>query len=138
MTEPITITDELIKRVIEADDEAARNTPTGGGNLLAETDVRRIVETAAPLLLAGMQALLDEKAEWARELTGLLKAAGTVEDQLRAELEQVAKQRDEASFKVNAVALVQCWTNEDGKRFVFADDLRAALGYVGPDGGDQP
>lgn len=42
-----------------------------------------------------------------------------------------AKERAElAEAKVRAVERLHCWTNEDGKRFVFADDLAVALGIT--------
>lgn len=69
----------------------------------------------------------------AADRAGIVMRTGRELNQLRAELDQVAAQRDELSFKVNAAMMVRCWTNEDGKRFVFADDLRAALGYAAPD-----
>lgn len=71
-------------------------------------------------------------------------AAGAVVDRLRdAEAErdrlvqalaeeqrQSAYYRDKAdglAEQVRQVSLVHCWTNEDGKRFLFADDVLAAL-----------
>ena len=36
-------------------------------------------------------------------------------------------ERDAAQAIVWAVAELRVWTNEDGKRFVFADDLAAAF-----------
>jgi hypothetical protein len=46
-------------------------------------------------------------------------------DKLRAELEQ-------ARAKIRAVEQARCWTNEDGKRFVFAEDLLAAVQLAAP------
>jgi hypothetical protein len=38
-----------------------------------------------------------------------------------------AKRREEAERKLHEIAMVKVWTNEDGKRFVFADDLAGIL-----------
>lgn len=40
--------------------------------------------------------------------------------------EQATTGRIEAERRLWNVRTVQCWTNEDGKRFAFADDLLAA------------
>jgi hypothetical protein len=72
--------------------------------------------------LAEMQARFDRGAvlRW-----GDIAALLADNARLRAELEQ-------ARAKVRAVEQVRCWTNEDGKRFVFADDLLAAVEAPAP------
>lgn len=37
------------------------------------------------------------------------------------------EERDALAAKVRRVGHVRCWTNEDGKRFLFAEDVFAAL-----------
>lgn len=49
---------------------------------------------------------------------------------VQAELEQACADRDRYRAQVEAVAEIRCWVNEDGKRFLFADDVRAALGLT--------
>jgi hypothetical protein len=50
--------------------------------------------------------------------------------QLRAELATTRTGLEAAAAKVRAVELLQCWTNEDGKRFLFADDVAEAFGIT--------
>lgn len=51
---------------------------------------------------------------------------------LVAEVERLRKERDGLREQVHRVKTVRVWTNEDGKRFVFVDDLVAAV-----DGGES-
>jgi DNA repair exonuclease SbcCD ATPase subunit len=55
-------------------------------------------------------------------------------EQLRAEVERLRKalrssesRRTVTEEKIHRVETVRCWTNEDGKDFMFAEDLREAL-----------
>lgn len=64
------------------------------------------------------------------------QALAAEHDRLYRELERLGRTVDhqttalrDAQRKLHAAATVRCWTNEDGKRFVFADDLAEALGY---------
>jgi hypothetical protein len=41
--------------------------------------------------------------------------------------ERLSAELKQARAKVRAVEQAHCWTNEDGKRFVFAEDLLAAV-----------
>lgn len=47
---------------------------------------------------------------------------------LRQQLAEAAAERDELRAAIGRVATVKVWANEDGKEFLFADDVRAALG----------
>jgi hypothetical protein len=44
--------------------------------------------------------------------------------------------RKKAEAKVHAIAQVRVWKNEDGKGFLFADDVRAALDLAVPAAGE--
>lgn len=41
--------------------------------------------------------------------------------------ERLSAELKRARARIRAVEQAHCWTNEDGKRFVFADDLLAAV-----------
>lgn len=49
---------------------------------------------------------------------------------VQPELDQLRAERDAARAQVAAVALVRVWRNEDGKEFLFANDIRGALGVA--------
>lgn len=68
---------------------------------------------------APADALRDAPAENV-ELALRLSNAANARDAAEAKLA-------EAERKVRAVKLLHVWTNEDGKRFVFADELAVAL-----------
>jgi hypothetical protein len=58
-----------------------------------------------------------DMAEWHRnEVTTWKRKAAKLREQLGS-----------TKARISAAATVEVWTNEDGKRFVFADDLMAAL-----------
>ncbi|OPG13691.1 hypothetical protein [Microbispora sp. GKU 823] len=58
---------------------------------------------------------------------------------VRAMLDDARARCNEAEAKLHQVAMTKVWTNEDGKRFVFVDDLAAALGLPGePAPADEP
>jgi hypothetical protein len=44
-------------------------------------------------------------------------------DRLGENVARLRRERDEANRRLDAVRMVKVWTNEDDKRFVFADDL---------------
>lgn len=48
-------------------------------------------------------------------------------DRAEVRATEEAERRSKAERALWAVRTVPCWTNEDGKRFVFADDLVAAI-----------
>lgn len=87
--------------------------------LFAEIDARG--SERDELALAAHKQLGEKTAEADARAT----AHEEMGNELRAENERLSAQ-------VRRVELVRCWTNEDGKRFVFADDLGAAL-----NGGDD-
>lgn len=51
--------------------------------------------------------------------------------QVEAERDALAVRLAAAERKVRAVELLHVWTNDDGKRFVFADELAVALEIPG-------
>jgi hypothetical protein len=82
----------------------------------------------------GHEAALGQALAEVERLTALTRRdAQCIEDLARenttltADAERLRAAAHEAEDKVRRVALVRCWTNEDGKRFVFADDLVQAL-----------
>ncbi len=40
------------------------------------------------------------------------------------------EERDELRSKVRAIEAIRVWRNEDGRGFLFADDVRQALGLI--------
>ena len=48
----------------------------------------------------------------------------------RAAAYKATAERDEACTKVRAVEVIRVWRNEDGKKFMFADEVALALGVV--------
>lgn len=100
--------------------------------LLAVPDALRAMadnaEAAIVACEAGRVARLEEElrqrrheAERADDLIRELRRQ-------RVYLERQADRGNEAIKKVRAVERVRVWTNEDRKRFMFADDIRDALG----------
>jgi hypothetical protein len=72
----------------------------------------------------------DELDRLRAELAAALDLAEThkvTADVMTQSLKRVKGELKEERAKVLAVGTVHCWTNEDDKRFVFADDLLAAL-----------
>lgn len=59
-------------------------------------------------------------------VAGRMQAAEAEVERLRADLK-------EAEGKLHAIAQARVWKNEDGRGFVFADDLRLAVGLPGVD-----
>lgn len=47
-----------------------------------------------------------------------------------SELDRLGARLNKAEAAIRAAETVKCWTNEDGRRFVFAEDLAYALGYT--------
>ena len=57
--------------------------------------------------------------------------------EMYAELQKAHAERDELKQRLHEAAMAKVWTNEDGKKFVFADDLKGPLLGITPNGGDQ-
>lgn len=53
------------------------------------------------------------------------------------EVKTLTARAETAEAKVRRAETVKCWTNEDGKRFVFAEDLAVALGYESSKAADR-
>lgn len=84
-----------------------------------ELSARAALDLTRSALDAARQEIADLKAErnkLERDIRDLVYE--------RAEL---LKARDAANAKLRRVAMVKVWKNEDGKRFVFADDLYNAV-----------
>ncbi|MFI6496842.1 hypothetical protein [Nonomuraea typhae] len=86
----------------------------------------RVAYKIAPVEVIGEHSSGNDP--WAHALDLITPAAEV--DRLKAENEQVAA-------KLAAVSRVRAWTNEDGRRFVFVDDLWAALGLPAGEAVDQ-
>jgi len=69
-------------------------------------------------------AARDEARTWREEAIARSDMARAVEQQLADARAQLA----EANRVLRAVGLIHIWTNEEGRRFLFADDLASALG----------
>jgi hypothetical protein len=52
-----------------------------------------------------------------------------------AVINRMRAERDALRDRLHQIALAKVWTNEDGKRFVFADDLAQAAFGIEPNGG---
>jgi hypothetical protein len=98
---------------------------TGHGHQ-AEADAAFIAAARelVPALLAEVEAAhrFEQSAE--AEVAQLVESLERVTEARDA----FKDERNEARAKVRAVELVRCWTNEDGRRFMFVDDVAAALG----------
>lgn len=70
-----------------------------------------------------------EAAERIRRLGREVERMKDERDRARGEAHAAVGRRDKVESTVRRVEMVKFWTNEDGKRFVFADDLYAAMGY---------
>lgn len=88
--------------------------------------------------LAAEVACLRRDEETAKRVIGDLTTVGVKEagrarraeqeaERLRRLYDRAEKARIAAQARLNAVTTVKVWTNKDGKRFVFADELYAAL-----------
>lgn len=88
--------------------------------LLAEIDRQAAAERTARAVAAA-----NDRA--ARHALRDCDRAEAERDEARADTARLRDQLADAEAKVRAVRMVRCWRNEDGKRFVFADDLRVAL-----------
>ncbi len=62
-----------------------------------------------------------------RQLMALLRNAEAASAKLAEVLTETLDRAAVAEAQVQRVKLVHCWTNEDGRRFLFADDVMAAL-----------
>lgn len=90
--------------------------------------------------VAAVRAIRAEESA-VRELEAEVRQLTEDRDRARVELETMTASRDlwrsdvkdaeaaqaAAEAKLHKVALLKLWTNEDGKKFVFADDLYAAV-----------
>lgn len=59
-------------------------------------------------------------------------------EKIDAIIKQINGWRDRAlaaETKVRAIERIHCWTNEDGRRFMFVDDVAVALQLPGADTG---
>jgi hypothetical protein len=103
---------------------------------------RRYVEGLMPLLRATVDAELAavraERDEAQRKLDARTEDVAFLEratlPELRREIQhhQDGKKRwrdraEKAEARLNAAALVKTWTNEDGKKFVFVEDIAPVL-----------
>ncbi|MFE9099779.1 hypothetical protein [Actinomadura geliboluensis] len=61
--------------------------------------------------------------------TAALRDALDREKQLADALKRAEHDRDENARRLAAFQRVKTWRNEDGRAFVFVDDLLAAIGY---------
>lgn len=81
----------------------------------------------SPEAVARLTAERDEAREGAHQLDQS-RPTNWAYEQACAAIEKHRARADAAEASLRAAATVKCWTNEDGRRFVFADDLADALG----------
>jgi hypothetical protein len=99
-----------------------RDRPYNQGGLtlaMISRDLLAEVKRRGDALAAAREELAEMRVELDNAHVHLTKRANQVNG-LRAEL-------GNAKARISAAVNVQVWTNEDGKRFVFADDLLSAL-----------
>lgn len=85
-----------------------------------------------PTAVARREALGDLLAEVDRLRKALSDAADQVAE-LEDELGQASAENAALKQRLHEAAMARVWTNEDGKKFVFADDLKGPLlGKVAP------
>lgn len=94
-------------------------------------------EPACGFAHAMIAAQMSNAPELAQLLTTRMAEVERERDEIAVnalhEIDKISGQRDAAKRRVRAAELLHVWTNEDGKRFVFADDLAAALEIPGAD-----
>ena len=94
--------------------------------------VLRDALTAKPASLAGAASaaakVIRIRTAERDEARAELAAAHDELTRARLMLSDAQDERDEAREQVKRVKQVRTWRNEDGRKFVFADDLHAALG----------
>jgi uncharacterized small protein (DUF1192 family) len=79
-----------------------------------------------------VDGLLAENAVLQRKLARLKAELKRSDD----EYAEVTRERDALQKRMHAAALVKVWTNEDGKDFVFIEDIAPALLGIEPVDGD--
>jgi hypothetical protein len=104
---------------------------------LAEHIERRAQEIAEPQILAAQLAAKTQLDRQARDHGFEQQRKDDLVAELRRQLERAHRSVDRLSEEakksraaVRNVELLHVWTNEDGKRFVFAEELWAALAEV--------
>jgi hypothetical protein len=84
---------------------------------------RRLLGDVEPLLAEVERLRGDSRAE------AVIRAAVDRDNEF-AKRRHAEDRARVAESKLRAAELLHCWTNEDGRRFVFADDLATALGIT--------
>lgn len=93
--------------------------------------LRALADDAESVIAASLLPRLVDLEDRVRELESVVQRRDDLIAELRRQnrsLERQAERGREATATLHRVQTVRCWTNEDGKRFVFADDLADALG----------
>ncbi|ATO14663.1 hypothetical protein CO540_13180 [Micromonospora sp. WMMA2032] len=78
-----------------------------------------------------LSTLRDDNADLHRRLRAAnaeIASHGKAVTHWAAEVERLKAELATERAKTMRVAMVKCWTNEDGKRFVFVADLQEAMG----------
>lgn len=90
-----------------------------------EQEIQERFESTGAVRASDVRALLAE----VDRLRGALREACDYVAELEYDLGAATAESGDLKSRLNAASTVKCWTNEDGKRFVFANDLAEALGY---------
>jgi hypothetical protein len=92
--------------------------------MVAESAV--IVSAVCDPLVAEVKRLQRQVADFQAE-----------QDRCDAEYAKAIGERDALQKRLHNAAMTRTWRNEDGKKFVFVEDIAPALLGIEPDGGGQ-
>lgn len=122
MTEPITSLPAAVAAL------GALPMPAGPVRLTPEREAE--IAERTPKRAAALTAWIDKFAPLAENQRAVENAETVLEEDvpaLLAELAAVRKERDEAQKRLHDAAMTRTWRNEDGKKFVFVEDIAPAL-----------
>jgi len=144
---------------------AAPAADSTGGESAEDAAVRRSVDSQFPIVAAflaegagdegGLERLRKELAAYKDELDSLQRNTlpqlrreiqhhqdGKRRWRVRAETaepqrDELRRERDALQQRLHEAAMAKVWTNEDGKKFVFVDDLTGPLLGITPKAGER-
>lgn len=112
------------------------------GKVRTEAEAKRAAQLAADSVPTDNIAVLRERAQrhaheavdqyWGHFNDIQRMLAEQVITPLLHTVSRIVAERDALQGRLHQVALAKVWTNEDGKRFVFADDVAQAVFGIKP------